>query len=759
MSKLVGGKKGKTASQQPQSSTPQLITSFTVTVDPSTGAMTVAKDGSSSARPGVQAQATQYTRAYELDLSGRATYSQSTAVLSGDVTLASASPTNFRNVKMVVTAISNSSVTVKNATGVTDLTGANNPFWEFGDLPGGSSAVRNWQFNVPTGTTFTFTLALFADVWGVPPGDGGNINGLWFLSGTPAIGWAVGQGGKILHTSDGGQNWSPQNSNVTVDLNDICFINSQQGWAVGSQGTILTTTNGGKTWRRQYTGIDYPLNAVAFADPSRGYAVGLNGLVLVTDNGGQGWSATFHADGDELYDVDAVGNQAWIVGKAAWILHTSDHGASWQQQQVSMTDLPFQGGQIGFNEFLCVDFVDANRGWLAGVSGILFRTTNGGATWVRQFVSSDPNQRPNITDIKFISSTHGWVTAIDQSTNVFRTTNGGTSWTGVAMPTFASLMAVTAVDAKRVWVAGNTGVILLTQNGDATGGGFWHAFVSGAADQLNDVHFPSRNTGYAVGRRGTIMKSSDGGKSWQQMSGTPFVDLNGIHFLSDTTGWIVGNSGTIFVTYDGGESWEQQHSGTSRHLNAIYMLDQDNGWVVGQNGTILVTSDGGSSWSTRFPSVGPISQALLDVRFLPDGSRGFIVGAGGAVLTSFDGTNWEPMFAYTTQPVNGIGIAPSGEVWIVGTGNVLRKLSADGFNWEEQFSGLPLTPELRAIHFIDANRGFLVGASGALCSTTNGGINWEPMDAGTKQMLRSVHFFDESLGGVVGNSGTIRTFR
>src|SRR6266513_3064886 len=65
------------------------------------------------------------------------------------------------------------------------------------------------------------------------------------------IGWAVGDSGTIVHTSNGGSIWSPQTSGTSQALLGVAFPDVTNGWAVGSAGTILHTSNGGTTWSPQ----------------------------------------------------------------------------------------------------------------------------------------------------------------------------------------------------------------------------------------------------------------------------------------------------------------------------------------------------------------------------------------------------------------------------------------------------------------------------------------------------------------------------
>ncbi len=48
------------------------------------------------------------------------------------------------------------------------------------------------------------------------------LYGLSFL--TPSLGWAVGAGGNILHTKDGGLHWTDQISGTNAALYAIHFV-------------------------------------------------------------------------------------------------------------------------------------------------------------------------------------------------------------------------------------------------------------------------------------------------------------------------------------------------------------------------------------------------------------------------------------------------------------------------------------------------------------------------------------------------------
>ncbi|HLY60299.1 MAG TPA: YCF48-related protein [Terriglobia bacterium] len=65
---------------------------------------------------------------------------------------------------------------------------------------------------------------------------------------SPDAGWAVGQGGAILRTTDGGATWNQLPSPTTEDLVQIKAASEQAATMVTRGGQSFTTTNGGATW-------------------------------------------------------------------------------------------------------------------------------------------------------------------------------------------------------------------------------------------------------------------------------------------------------------------------------------------------------------------------------------------------------------------------------------------------------------------------------------------------------------------------------
>ena len=110
-----------------------------------------------------------------------------------------------------------------------------------------------------------------------------------------AHGWAVGDAGTILATTDGGAHWKAQRSGTTLPLSPFPSSTTPMAgqWATTWSwvDVILATTNGGATWTTQSSGATAYLYGVAFGDDSHGWAVGDGGTMLTTADGGAHWNA------------------------------------------------------------------------------------------------------------------------------------------------------------------------------------------------------------------------------------------------------------------------------------------------------------------------------------------------------------------------------------------------------------------------------------------------------------------------------------
>jgi photosystem II stability/assembly factor-like uncharacterized protein len=335
--------------------------------------------------------------------------------------------------------------------------------------------------------------------------------------------------------------------------------------------------------------------------------------------------------------------------------------------------------------------------------------------------------------------------------------------------------------------------------------------------ELSDVFFLDPDRGWAVGDRGAIWHTKDGGRHWRLQASPSACRLESVRFLDDRTGWIVGgwthpythkNSGVLLRTSDGGERWEEVPRLSLPALSRVRFFDPRNGWAVGSVSDlypagVFVTCDGGLSWSS-IPSTGSTNWRSADffdatsgivtggqgavarvtvgglepagpaqpelrgvhcVRCLPAaspaafgadaGSRaglrsvrvGWAVGDGGlAMLTVDGGKSWtapagplpEAIRQFDCRAVAALDHA----CWIAGTpGSLVFHTPDGGHTWASFSTGQPLP--IRALTFLDLNRGWAVGALGTILATRDGGRTWKIQQQGGSRAALLGIFADE----------------
>lgn len=263
----------------------------------------------------------------------------------------------------------------------------------------------------------------------------------------------------------------------------------------------------------------------------------------------------------------------------------------------------------------------------------------------------------------------------------------------------------------------------------------------------------NKGDGYvAVGERGHILTSKDGSE-WQQSEVPVRVTLTAVQFADEQTGWAVGHAGTILKTTDGGKSWSIQcfDPELQQPYLDVQMFDQQRGIAVGAYGLMKVTDDGGESWLDFDSPITEEQRHMSDIQVLGDGTL-LIAGETGFIAVSNDGgKNW----MRKRSPYEGsyFGAVPVGQ-----TGVLLYGLRGNVFYAED-------------IHAIDkwvpSDDVFIMPTQeeeeGAITITQRdqqvvsddlGG--WQVIDTGTNQSFMDGKQLSDGEVVLVGLNGTVR---
>ncbi|MBA3442150.1 MAG: hypothetical protein H0T92_20005, partial [Pyrinomonadaceae bacterium] len=265
-------------------------------------------------------------------------------------------------------------------------------------------------------------------------------------------GWAIGGGGVLLATEDGGKNWQMRRRPTPDALRDINFIDAQTGWLVCERSVyllkakdeprayLMRTTDAGATWTRvdiKDSDVDIRLVRIMFANNELGWVFGETGALFMTRDGGTSWTRQRTPTRRLLLDGALIGDrQGWLVGTGATVLRTTDAGETWFADALVDTMNTRLNG---------VAFVDERRGWAVGAAGRVSATTDGGRTWRAQV----SNVQADLYDVKFINETEGW--AVGAEGTVIHTTDGGIRWNTESSGTSHSLERLWIVDRTHGW--------------------------------------------------------------------------------------------------------------------------------------------------------------------------------------------------------------------------------------------------------------------------------------------------------------------
>jgi photosystem II stability/assembly factor-like uncharacterized protein len=284
----------------------------------------------------------------------------------------------------------------------------------------------------------------------------------------------------------------------------------------------------------------------------------------------------------------------------------------------------------------------------------------------------------------------------------------------------------------------------------------WTTQSSGTTNLLYSVHFADENNGWAVGRNGTILHTTNGGNNWvSQVSGTTAF-LHTVYFTDRSNGWVVGGSsvsGIILHTTNGGDNWEVRADGGFSYLQAVYFTNRTHGCAVGYVGVVLQTTDGGAQWVRRQSD----TFSWLRAVHFSDKAHGWAVGAGGGIThTTNHGKTWTAQSSGLINDLNSVFFVDSNNGWVVGgypnTGGHILHTTDGGDIWSEQsWSG----DWLYSVCFTNESTGWAVGINGTIASTTDAGNTWTLDSTVTSEWLWSVQFIDENTGWAVGDGGTI----
>lgn len=472
------------------------------------------------------------------------------------------------------------------------------------------------------------------------------------------------------------QNPQPQGN----DLNYVKFLNDTTGWAVGKKGIILKTTDNGNNWLVQNTSSVTDLLMLWIVDYQKIIAIGTNGGVFRTTNSGVNWIYTqLPGVNFNLSSIYYINNTGWIAGydhvtTNGYIYKTTNYGQNWVLNFTSPSN----------HRFFSIQFLNNSTGY-ASTGLYLYKTTNSGINWAQLgyfpvYKSYFINETQGIRIINYLEGAvyHGYI---------YKTTNSGTNSAVIINLVDTLLYDLYSLNDQTMYSSGQKGKVLRTTNyGDN-----WFSIPTGISKDLNSVFFHNLQNGISVGANGTIIHTSNSGSNWSlKTSGIPYRDLNSCTFLNESTGFVCGKN-CILKTTNSGINWHLKWDSTYYNWKSISMVNGYTGWVLGNLDIVYKTTNSGDNWYFCSDAQ-TIAIELNSIQFISE-NIGFAVGKNNG-----------PSFTYGR----------------------FEKTTNGGLNWFGY--DINQSPVFYDLYFVNNNTGFIVGDKYSIYKTTNGGINFNPIN-------------------------------
>jgi photosystem II stability/assembly factor-like uncharacterized protein len=206
----------------------------------------------------------------------------------------------------------------------------------------------------------------------------------------------------------------------------------------------------------------------------------------------------------------------------------------------------------------------------------------------------------------------------------------------------------------------------------------------------------------------------------------------------------VGDRGHVLISADGGRTWVQAKVPTRSLLTAVTMAGSDLAWAVGHGPVILRSADGGASWVRQHLPEAAL-EPLLDVWFA-DEQRGIAIGAFGRIMTTEDGGDtWRADLIDDREPhANAIAQGSDQALYVAAEFGALFRSTDLGRSWIPL--DVPNGGSLFGILPLGDGSLLAFGLRGRLIRSTDGGLRWATIETSSADTL---------LAGLVRHDGTV----
>lgn len=316
--------------------------------------------------------------------------------------------------------------------------------------------------------------------------------------------------------SQGG--WIQQNSGTSLKLYAIHFYDADFGFAMGQNGKMLRTTNGGNNWEIQNSITSGVIRDVKILSSQRVIAISVDNAVmslLLTTNGGNNWNISAFDNSNQYngpIEINFINVTFGVIAYDYKIKYTTNGGNNWINSVVNgnsinawFHDVHMISQSTGY-ALLYRKFSSTNH------DAQIYKTTNGCETW--DYTGSSFDHSDNTYSIKFgfsfLNAQNVWLCGMtkpysggDESYLVI-SANGFNNNNYSNLGSLKFIHDCYFVNQYTGWFIGDRGVYKTVNAGTTI-------FAQTGDEIMNDMHFINENTGWIVADTGKIFKTTNGG--------------------------------------------------------------------------------------------------------------------------------------------------------------------------------------------------------------------------------------------------------
>ncbi len=299
-----------------------------------------------------------------------------------------------------------------------------------------------------------------------------------------------------------------------------------------------------------------------------------------------------------------------------------------------------------------------------------------------------------------------------------------------------------------------------------------------------EISIVDKNIAWAAGTLGTVLKTTDTGKTWMTLKTGEDIWYTSLHAISAEKTFLTSWNQNLQSTTDGGKTWKSQQIGKLVYLKKVQFTDDKNGFILGSKEIsenelepviqLWATTDGGETWKERN------SGLKID----PSDFRFFTPKIGIATVKVNDGSNYDNIYRTTdggvtwnivkTPPnisISMISCPDSKTGFAVGdapvnkddktTSKIIVLKTADaGASWA--LVDIPVQPtsnegkEQHYIWFMNDKTGWVIKSNpyteasrSDLLRTDDGGKTWKRTWSSDETGISRIGFFDKNNGIVL----------